>query len=122
MVGADSPFLFLMGPQKAAPPGAEIARLRQLSRWLVAMDRGAAGGGQEPVGYPCRPCVSMPRSEAARHLAARDRTSLGQAVPSATPMPCMSDSTLIPAGHGRAVRVAAGERIRIGLPDGPQVA
>jgi uncharacterized protein YcgI (DUF1989 family) len=30
--------------------------------------------------------------------------------------------TIVPAGHGKASRLAAGEEIRIGLPEGPQVA
>ena len=32
------------------------------------------------------------------------------------------DSLVVAAGHGKAVRLGAGDRIRIGLPDGPQVA
>ncbi len=32
------------------------------------------------------------------------------------------EATIVAAGHGKAFRLAAGERIRIGLPDGPQVA
>jgi uncharacterized protein YcgI (DUF1989 family) len=31
-------------------------------------------------------------------------------------------STIVAAGHGKAFRLASGERIRIGLPEGPQVA
>lgn len=34
----------------------------------------------------------------------------------------MAGSHIVPAGQGRAVRVGAAERIRIGLPEGPQVA
>ena len=34
----------------------------------------------------------------------------------------MSQYTLIEAGHGRAFRLATGERVRIGLPEGSQVA
>ena len=33
-----------------------------------------------------------------------------------------SSLAIIPAGHGKAFRLSAGERIRIGLPEGPQVA
>lgn len=32
------------------------------------------------------------------------------------------EQTIIPAGHGRAFRIETGERLRIGLPEGPQVA
>lgn len=34
----------------------------------------------------------------------------------------MNQYTLIVAGHGNAFRLAVGERVRIGLPEGPQVA
>ena len=34
----------------------------------------------------------------------------------------MAELHIVPASHGRAVRLGAGERIRIGLPEGPQVA
>lgn len=33
-----------------------------------------------------------------------------------------SSATIVPAGHGKAIRLFAGEGVRIGLPEGPQVA